>query len=208
MTIPQQTLSRMPRYFRVLRELVLRGELRISSGKLADLLGLTSSQVRSDLSLLDGIGQQGYGYSVKVLYTEISRFLGVGDGFSAILIGDCDCPPLSEGMFSSRGVQLKAVFSDHPTGFAGRSGIRSVSELNDYCRSESPDIAVLLPLSCDVKTLAGKLISLGIRGIWNFTMTELNFPDIPVCNVMPGDMLMTVCAKLHNSEPQSFDKEN
>ena len=79
--------KRYPRYFRCLRELLMNGVMKVSSAELADRLGLTPSQVRTDLNGFDGAGQQGYGYNVKLLYTEISRELGAGDGMTAVIIG-------------------------------------------------------------------------------------------------------------------------
>ena len=62
--------KRLPRYFRCLRELLMNGVMRVSSAELAAALGITSSQVRSDLNSFGSIGQQGYGYPVKLLYTR------------------------------------------------------------------------------------------------------------------------------------------
>ena len=43
----------------------------------AKKLHVTASQIRQDLNNFGGFGQQGYGYNVKYLYTEIGKILGL-----------------------------------------------------------------------------------------------------------------------------------
>ena len=65
--IPQAVITRLPRYYRYLRQLVDKGEYRISSLALSRLMGTTASQIRQDLNYFGGFGQQGYGYNTKNL---------------------------------------------------------------------------------------------------------------------------------------------
>ena len=62
--ISSAVIHRMPRYFRHLCDLQDAGITRISSGTLAERMGLTASQVRQDFNCFGGFGQQGYGYNV------------------------------------------------------------------------------------------------------------------------------------------------
>ena len=70
-------IKRLPRYFRYLEELIDSGVERISSGELSRRMNVTASQIRQDLNNFGGFGQQGYGYNVKYLYTEIGKILGL-----------------------------------------------------------------------------------------------------------------------------------
>ena len=38
---------------------------------------VTASQIRQDFNNFGGFGQQGYGYNVEYLYTEIGKILGL-----------------------------------------------------------------------------------------------------------------------------------
>lgn len=53
-------IRRLPRYYRFISELADSGEQRISSGKLAELMNVTASQIRQDFNCFGGFGQQGY----------------------------------------------------------------------------------------------------------------------------------------------------
>ena len=69
-------IKRLPRYFRYLEELIDSGVERISSGELSRRMNVTASQIRQDLNNFGGFGQQGYGYNVKYLHSEIAKILG------------------------------------------------------------------------------------------------------------------------------------
>ena len=70
--ISKAVISRLPRYYRYLGELIEEGVERISSNELSARMKVTASQIRQDLNNFGGFGQQGYGYNVKYLYAEIA----------------------------------------------------------------------------------------------------------------------------------------
>ena len=75
--ISNAVIKRLPRYRRYLNELRRKGVDKISSNEFSRLIGYTASQIRQDLNNFGGFGQQGYGYNVKYLYTEIGKILGL-----------------------------------------------------------------------------------------------------------------------------------
>ena len=85
--ISTSVIRRLPRYYRFLGELLEKGVTRISSRELSNLMKITASQIRQDLSCFGGFGQQGYGYQVEVLHKEIGDILGLGNEIPAILVG-------------------------------------------------------------------------------------------------------------------------
>ena len=62
--ISRAVISRLPRYYRYLGELLESGVERISSNELSMRMKVTASQIRQDLNNFGGFGQQGYGYDV------------------------------------------------------------------------------------------------------------------------------------------------
>ena len=76
-------IKRLPKYYRYLSNLQADGRDKISSSELA-----TASQVRQDFNCFGGFGQQGIGYKVDVLLTEIGKLLfGNGELLPTVLIG-------------------------------------------------------------------------------------------------------------------------
>ena len=86
-TISDSVIKRLPRYYRFLGELKAGGMTRISSRELSERMGLTASQIRQDLNCFGGFGQQGYGYNIELLQSEIGHILGLDAPKTAILIG-------------------------------------------------------------------------------------------------------------------------
>ena len=85
--ISQAVIRRLPRYYRYLGELLEDGVERISSNDLSKRMKVTASQIRQDLNNFGGFGQQGYGYNVKFLHTEIGKILGVDRKHNMIIVG-------------------------------------------------------------------------------------------------------------------------
>ena len=75
--IPKATISRLPLYFRVLSELDHVGVPIVSSEEMAAKIGITSSQLRKDLSYFGGLGIRGTGYDVSYLLAKIKEILGM-----------------------------------------------------------------------------------------------------------------------------------
>ena len=84
--ISRAVIRRLPRYYRYLGELLENGVERISSNDLSKRMKVTASQIRQDLNNFGGFGQQGYGYNVKYLYTEIGKILGLEEDHNIIII--------------------------------------------------------------------------------------------------------------------------
>ena len=202
-SVSPAVIKRLPRYFRYLRELIREGKTRISSGELSERIHVTASQIRQDLNCFGGFGQQGYGYNVQYLYTKISELLGVGEGYSAIIIGAGNLGKalMNNPMFEKRGVDVIAAFDVSPKVVGEQIGnvvVRDMRELPDFCREHPVDIAVLTLPKAVAAEAAQELATLGIKGFWNFTGLELEtrFPHLMVENVHMGDSLMTLCYQL------------
>ena len=206
-SVSASVIRRLPRYHRFLRELADDGVVRISSGDLAARMGLTASQIRQDLNCFGGFGQQGYGYNVQSLYEEIGRILGLGTHRRAILIGAGNLGrAIAQHMdFVSRGFELSAIFDLDPE-LIGRQiagvAIQNITALYDYCKRMNPTVAILcIPKEAAIK-LSRDLVSLGVKGFWNFSHYDLalDYEGIVVENVHLGDSLSILCYRLSEME--------
>ncbi|MBR7181194.1 MAG: redox-sensing transcriptional repressor Rex [Clostridia bacterium] len=197
-------IRRLPRYFRYLRELLRAGRMRISSGELSAMMHVTASQIRQDLNCFGGFGQQGYGYNVSYLYTKICELLGVEEGYRAVIIGAGHLGKalVRNSMFEKRGVEVVSLFDVAPDVVGTEVGdipVLHMDALERFCEENVVDIAVLTLPKDQAEAVAKRLISLGVRGLWNFTGKELNSlsNEVVVENVHIGDSLMTLCYKLN-----------
>jgi len=200
-------IKRLPRYFRYLRELIREGTMRVSSSELSARMHMTASQIRQDLNCFGGFGQQGYGYNVQYLYTKISELLGVGEGYSAIIVGagNLGRALIRNSMFEKRGVDVIAAFDVDPQQIGRKLDgvvVRSMDEIADFCQRHTVDIAVLALPKESTADVVRTLSRAGVRAYWNFTSTDLQDID-PTCiveTVHLGDSLMTLSYRLRSKE--------
>lgn len=210
-TVSRAVITRLPRYYRYLRELLSKDVLRISSGELAKLMNVTASQIRQDLNCFGGFGQQGYGYNVKNLYKAIGDILGVGEAYGAVIIGAGNLgKALAMGtIFVGRGVRLRGIFDRDPKKIGttvGEYTVLPMEELESFCREWKPEIVVLAVSRTGSKEAVQAIEHLEIKGIWNFTGEELTVsPSVAVENVHLSDLLMNLCYEIHAKEQANED---
>ena len=200
--ISQAVIQRLPRYYRYLEELMEQGLERISSNELSKRMKLTASQIRQDLNNFGGFGQQGYGYRIQKLHDEIARILSLDEEHSMILVG---AGHLGQALanysnFQKRGFLLRAVFDVKPeligTEAAGLK-VLPMEELERVIDESGPRLAALCVPKDAALPVAERLVSLGIKGIWNFAPVDLELPEqVVVENVHLSESLMRLSYRL------------
>ena len=208
--ISQAVIRRLPRYYRYLGELLEGGVERISSNDLSKRMKVTASQIRQDLNNCGGFGQQGYGYNVKYLYTEIGKILGLEEDHNIIIIGAGNLGQAlaNYAAFEKRGFILKGIFDVNPRleGVTIRGvPIRMMDELRSFVANNEVDIAALTIPKDKAVEVADMLVENGVRAIWNFAHIDLNLPDnVIVENVHLSESLMQLSYNIsrYNEEHQ------
>ena len=205
-TISSSVIKRLPRYYRFLGELKNQGVTRISSRELSEKMGLTASQIRQDLNCFGGFGQQGYGYNINLLEEEIAKILGLDVPKNAILIGmgNLGKAVTMHMNFESKGFRIVGLF-DSKESLVGQVvrnlPIRNTADLDEFCRENHPQVAILCIPKSAAADIAEQLINLGIKAFWNFSHYDisLNHKDIVVENVHLSDSLMTLSYQMTNN---------
>lgn len=200
--ISQAVIRRLPRYYRYLGELLANDVERISSNELSKKMNVTASQIRQDLNNFGGFGQQGYGYNVKYLHTEIGKILGLDIKHNFIIIGAGNLGQAlaNYASFERSGFVLKGIFDVNPRldGVAIRGvPIQMMDHLKTFIMENDIDIAVLTIPKTKAIEVAEILAETSIKGIWNFAHTDLHLPkSIIVENVHLSESLMRLSYKV------------
>ena len=210
--ISKAVIKRLPRYYRYLGELMEEKVERISSNDLSKKMHVTASQIRQDLNNFGGFGQQGYGYNVEYLYTEIGKILGLDTIHPMIILGAGNLGQAlaNYGDFEKRGFRLVGIFDINPVleGISVRGiEIRMINSLPEFIRENQVEIAILTLPKNKAKEMAKVLIDNGIKAIWNFAHTDLDAPeDVIVENVHLSESLMTLSYNLSKYRQEHVDK--
>lgn len=214
--ISQAVISRLPRYFRYLGELKDEGVERVSSQELSEIMKVTASQIRQDFNNFGGFGQQGYGYNVEYLYTEIGRILGLDQKHHLVLVGAGNLgQAIANYMnFERRGFIIKGIFDVSPA-LIGRKvrdiEVLPMERLEHFIKENEIDIGVLTIPKTAAVAVANKLVDCGIKAIWNFAHVDLNVPEgVLVENVHLSDSLMKLSYNINRYEAskEKVSKEN
>ncbi len=205
--ISASVIKRLPRYYRFLGELKKKGITRISSGELARKMNLTASQIRQDFNCFGGFGQQGYGYNIEMLWSEIGQILGLTSPTKAIMLGVGKLGiVVAENMnFEKQGFSLIGAFDIDEKVIGKRVAgvtVQHPDGLEAFCKEHSPDAAFMCVPSPAAPELAEKLIDLGVKGFWNFSHYDIGIkhPEVSVENVHFGDTLMRLSYKIKNNK--------
>ncbi|MDD3185935.1 MAG: redox-sensing transcriptional repressor Rex [Anaerostipes sp.] len=205
--ISPAVIKRLPRYYRYLGALKQRNITRISSKELSERMKVTASQIRQDLNNFGGFGQQGYGYNVENLYTEIGKILGLDKSNEMIIVGSGN---LGQALANYRdfnesfGYKVVAMFDVNPKliGITVNGvEVRDIDDLEDFIKHNDIKIAALTLPQDQAPKIAKSMVNWGIKGFWNFAPVDLTLPEsVTVENVHLAESLMTLTYNIRSRE--------
>ena len=199
------TIRRMPTYLHKLQKMRLEGKSHVSSTELADYMNIEPIVVRKDIALTGISGQRRVGYEVNELIRYIKQYLGWEQTISATLIGAgaLGTALLGYDDFNSYGLNIESVFDRDPMKIGheirGRE-VYDISTLESRLQLAPPQIAIICVGNAAAQQVADRLISVGVKYIWNFANVSLQTPPGVIVQrevIAGGFALLSV--KLKNS---------
>ncbi len=206
--ISMAVIKRLPKYHRYLSELLKNDVDRISSKELSEKIGFTASQIRQDLNCFGDFGQQGYGYNVKELYSQISNILGLSKEYNTVIIGAGNIGQAIANYtrFEKIGFKLLGIFDTNPklTGIKIRDiEIQDIDNLEMFLKENNVDIGIICVPKINAQKVCNLLVNNGVKGIWNFAPVDLAVPgDVIIENVHLSESLLTLAYLLNEKEDQ------
>lgn len=176
-----QTVERLSIYRRALEELHNEAVEYIFSHELAQIVGVTPTQLRKDLSSFGSFGSGAKGYNVRELIGVITRLLGTDRLHNVALIGvgNLGKTLLSYRGFAPRGFRVSVVFDVDPVKvgriFAGRRCYH-IDSMDEVLAKYSIDIAILACAPDNLQEVVDQLAEGGVRAILNFVPTRVTPP--------------------------------
>lgn len=182
--VSKATLSRLPRYLRILKKEYENGLNYISSTLIAEELNLTSIQVRKDLAIVSRQeGKPGQGFKIDKLIKDLEDFLGLNNVRKAIIVG---AGRLGQALVNFRGFENNidiSVMFDNNKQKCNNKNIFPIEEMEEYIIKEKVEIAIITVPEDVAQEVCDLLVHSGIKAIWNFALTHLKTPkDVVVKN--------------------------
>jgi redox-sensing transcriptional repressor len=190
-SIPDIVVARLPLYLRALGEMHAQGKRYTSSQELGEWLGISSAQIRKDLSHFGEFGKQGMGYSVDELRDSLRQILHVDTEWPVVIIGagHIGRAVANYSGFSQRGFRVRAVFDVNPAVIGENIGELSVLPLDgleDFMRDNAIRVAMITVPAAYAQNVATRLVSAGVSAILNYAPVRLVVPpQVFVQNIDP-----------------------
>ncbi|MBM2849469.1 MAG: Redox-sensing transcriptional repressor Rex [Anaerolineales bacterium] len=180
--IPDIVIGRLPLYLRALSRLTLEGAKITSSHELGKRLGISSAQIRKDLSHFGEFGKQGTGYQVDYLTEQLRQILKVDKEWRVALVGvgDLGRALAHYNGFRDRGFRITMLFDNDPAkvgtmldGFQ----IYDVAQMKDLIRQHGITLAMIAVPAEAAQQVADALVAAGVRGLLNYAPINLAVPE-------------------------------
>jgi redox-sensing transcriptional repressor len=181
--IPDIVIGRLPIYLRELNQMAQSdGDVTTSSQELGRRLGISSAQIRKDLSHFGEFGKQGTGYHITYLIDELQKILHLTKIWNVAVIG---AGYLGHALvnyhgFQSRGFNVVAVFDvdeDKIGEEMGHLTVRPLYELEKSISENDVQIAILSLPPEVAQDVTDRLVSAGVKSLLSYAPGHLTVPD-------------------------------
>ncbi len=181
--IPDIVIGRLPLYLRALTYMSAeQGKITTSSQELGQRLGISSAQIRKDLSHFGEFGKQGTGYHVKYLGEQLRQILHLEEEWPVVLVG---AGYLGHALghyqgFKHRGFQIKWIFDNDPDKIGQEMNgliVQGMGKLSEIIIKEKIQVAIIAVPAATAQKIADQLVEAGIKAILSYAPINLQAPE-------------------------------
>lgn len=181
--IPDIVIGRLPIYLRELHRLQAEeNKLTTSSHELGKLLGISSAQIRKDLSHFGEFGKQGTGYHIKYLIEQLNQILHLEKIWPVVLVG---AGSLGTALayydgFARRGFEIRWIFDNDLSKIGTRVNgitIQPVEMLEETIAQHQISVGIIATPARAAQEITNRLVEAGIRAILSYAPLHLTAPE-------------------------------
>ncbi|MBM7854535.1 redox-sensing transcriptional repressor [Desulfohalotomaculum tongense] len=172
-----------------MKQLDKKGVTTVSSGEIAEGVGVSPAQVRKDLAYFGEFGTRGVGYNVKDLIRYTVKILGLTEAWNLVLVGagNMGSALVTYKEFRDRGFNIVAVFDNDLTKIGKTIAdleVMPLERMPEVIKEYNVRIGMIAVPSKAAQEVANLFVENGLEAILNFAPITLNVPDhIEIRNV-------------------------
>ena len=179
--IPESVIRRLPLYLRTLNSLAAQGQNVTSSQEMGQKLGISSTQIRKDLSYFGEFGKQGTGYDIDYLRDQLQQILQVSERWNVALVGagDLGRAILRYSGFEEGGFTIAAVLDKDKRKIGqqvGKLKVLDIATLSQAIDEHDIRIAIIAVPTGEAQEVADALVNAGVRAILCYAPVSLLLP--------------------------------
>ncbi|NJL94834.1 MAG: redox-sensing transcriptional repressor Rex [Anaerolineae bacterium] len=188
---PDIVIGRLPIYLRALEALSAEAQEITSSYELGERLGISSAQIRKDLSHFGDFGKQGTGYEISFLIEQLRQILKLKERWVVVVVGAGHVGQalVNYRGFNEHGFDIVGIFDKDPVkvgkpinGLVIRDDQELPAVLNEY----RVRIAMIATPAVAAQEITDVLVNCGVKAILSYAPTMLSVPaDVRVQYIDP-----------------------
>ncbi|MCA9899819.1 MAG: redox-sensing transcriptional repressor Rex [Anaerolineales bacterium] len=180
--IPDIVIGRLPIYLRELIRLAEdEGKINTSSHELGKRLGISSAQIRKDLSHFGEFGKQGTGYHINYLVTQLREILQLSQEWHVAVVG---AGYLGHALahyhgFEHRGFRISWIFDSDPEKIGQQMDqlvVLDVANLEKVIAENNVKVAIIVVPASHAQEITDRLVAVGVRSILSYAPIHLAVP--------------------------------
>lgn len=174
-------MGRFSLYLRCLRQLASEGVRTVSSAQMEARLGITSAQIRKDLSYFGEFGRPGIGYNVEHLLARLTEIMQLDREQRAVIVGAGNLGSALVGYlgFAHTPFRIVGIFDSNfskigrPLWSLEIGDVQQLPQTNQTLRATIGLVTVPAEAAQEVVNI---LVRAGIRAILNFAPAVVTVP--------------------------------
>lgn len=180
--IPDIIVGRLPIYLLALQHMQQEGRQVTSSQELGERLGISSAQIRKDLSQFGEFGKQGTGYNITYLADQLRKILKLDRVWDLVIVGagDIGHAVAGYGGFADRGFRVSMIFDNDPAKIGKKVQnfiVQDYEKLVEMIQAEGIKVAMIATPAATAQEVGEKLVKAGVKAIVNYAPITLHLPD-------------------------------
>ena len=180
--VPDIVVGRLPLYLRALTQMSEEGKEITSSQELGTHLGISSAQIRKDLSQFGEFGKQGTGYHISFLVQQLQKILKLDRLWDVVLVGagDLGTAIAHYAGFIDRGFRIKYVYDNDSEKIGqviGKFSVKDIARMAADIQTDKIKVAMLAVPASHAQEVSELLVRAGIQAILCYAPTSINVPD-------------------------------
>jgi redox-sensing transcriptional repressor len=179
---PDIVIGRLPIYLRALDILAKENQVVTSSYELGERLGISSAQIRKDLSHFGDFGKQGTGYQISYLIEQLRQILQINREWGVIIVGAGHVGQALANYrdFPDHGFKIIAIFDNDPAKIGTKIHDMTIQDMNSVpavLREYNIKIAMLATPAEAAQEIVNMLVAHGVQSILNYAPINLTVPE-------------------------------
>jgi len=181
--IPHIVIGRLPIYLRALTRMAEEDHQKTtSSHELGEQLGISSAQIRKDLSHFGEFGKQGTGYHIGYLIDQLRQILNLHVEWNIAIIGSghLGYALANYDGFQNRGFRIRWIFDNDPAKIGQKVNnllVQHIDELEETIREHKAEMAILAIPASNAQAVTDRLVKMGIKAILSYAPLHLAVPE-------------------------------